>query len=140
MNTLISNLYLQKEDIEKKLKELNYELKSTEDCLLNELYKETRALNEVLKNNLIEIINMIHKADLKCSSVKNAETIWNDTVYRVSDGNYFADILAKDGKIIMDLTNINNDGGGENLYRKVEILIDYNITPFCNKEKFKYYK
>lgn len=140
MNTVISNLYQQKEGIDKKLKELNYELKSIEDCLHNELYKETRALNEVLKNNLIEIINMIHKIGLKCSSVYNAETMWNDTVYKVSDGGYFANIIAKNGKIVRDLTDINNDGGGKKLYEKVEVLIDCHITPFCNKEKYKYYK
>jgi hypothetical protein len=138
MNLVIETLTKQKEELDSKIKELKYDLNSIEESLSEEIFKETYSLNEVMKHNLIEIIELIHKAGLKCSSVHNTETIWHDAVYRVSDGNYFADIVAKDGKIIMDLTNINNDGGGKALYEKVKRLVQYDINPFCNKEKIKF--
>ena len=138
MNTVITTLIKSKDAQERTVKQAEYELKAIEDNLNNELNKETRLLDQVLKHNLIEIINMIHKRGLKCFSVNNAETIWDDTIYKVSDGNYFANIIAKDGKIVKDLSNINNDGGGKRLYEKVEDLLIFDIIPFCEKEKIKY--
>lgn len=38
----------------------------------------------------------------------------------------------------MDLTHINNGGAGTGLYKIVKNLIDYDISPFCEKEKVKY--
>ena len=113
-------------------------MNNTNGCLKEELFKETRLLNQVLKNNLIDIIEMIHKRGLKCSSVSNAETIWHDTVYKISDGNYFVNIVAQDRTIVMNTDGIDNDGGGKNLYTTVSYLIDFDIIPYCEKNKNKY--
>lgn len=138
MNKTIEMLIQQKNEQEEIIKQMNFELSQILDSLRSELVKETILLNKVLKNNLMDIINMIHKRKLLCSSVKNAETIWNDAIYQVSDGCYFANVIAKDGTIKMDLTNIDNDGGGENLYKTVDNLIQFDILPFCEQEKVKY--
>ena len=138
MNSIIRKLQESKLKQEENVREAEHELLIIERGLRDEICKETKLLNDVLKYNMIEIINYIHKRGLKCSSIKNAETIWNDTVYRVSDGNYFADIMAKDGEIVMDLTNIDNDGGGKMLYEIVKKVIEYDISPFCDKEKARY--
>ena len=137
MNKVIKMLLETKEKEEKKLKEQQYVVKTLEESLQNEIFKETRLLNEVLKNNLVKIIEMIHKDGLKCSSVQNAETIWHDTVYKISDGNYFVNIRAKDGKIVSDYEGINNDGGGKRLAHDVDLLI-HTLTMFCDNEKSKY--
>ena len=104
-------------------------------CLRDEIFKETNLLNQVLKNNLIEIIQLIHKRNLKCSSVNNAETIWHDTVYTISDGAYFVDIMAKDGTIVMNYNCKANDGGGKKLCEKVHDLLDFDIIPYCERKK-----
>lgn len=118
MNDVIKNLTLQKYEQKAKLERAQSLFNNTEKCLKNAIFEETELMNQVLKNSLIDIIQMIHKRNLKCSEVKYAETIWNDTVYRVSDGFYFADIIAKDGTIVIDLSRINNDGGGKELYKR----------------------
>lgn len=138
MNDTIKNLIKQKQKQEDELRRIKYEINNTDGCLNEAIFKETELMNEVLKNNLIDIINMIHKRNLKCSSVENAETIWHDTVYRVSDGCYFADIIAKNGTIEMDLSRIDNDGGGKGLYGIVDSLIKFDIIPYCEKHKEKY--
>ena len=138
MNNVIELLQKQKKEQEDQLKKLQFEMNNTNDCLKEELFKETRLLNQVLKNNLIDIIEMIHKRGLKCSSVSNAETIWHDTVYKISDGNYFVNIVAQDGTIVMNADGIDNDGGGKNLYSTVSYLIDFDIIPYCEKNKDKY--
>ncbi|GEM_PF-6656991 len=138
MNSIIRELQKSKLKQEEKVKMCEYELAVVKKGLIEEIHKETELLNKVLKYNMIEIINYIHKRGLKCSSIQNAETIWHDTVYRVSDDFYFADIIAKDGEIAMDLTHINNGGAGTGLYKIVKNLIDYDISPFCEKEKVKY--
>ena len=83
MNDTIKNLIKQKQKQEDELRRIKYEINNTDGCLNEAIFKETELMNEVLKNNLIDIINMIHKRNLKCSSVENAETIWHDTFYRV---------------------------------------------------------
>lgn len=138
MNDIIKNLTLQKYEQKAKLERAQSLFNNTEKCLNNAIFEETELMNQVLKNNLIDIIQMIHKRNLKCSEVRYAETIWNDTLYRVSDGFYFADIIAKDGTIVMDLSHVNNDGGGEKLYKQVEELICYDIIPYCERNKEKY--
>ena len=138
MNPIIELLLEEKEKEERKLREQQHVVKTLEEALRSEIYKETRLLNEVLKNNLIAIIELIHKCGLKCSSVQNAETIWHDTVYKVSDGRYFVNIRAKDGRIVTDYDGIDNDGGGESLAKAVDLLISHSIIPFCDKEKVKY--
>lgn len=137
MNQVIKTLSETKEKEEIKLKEQQYVVKTLEESLHTEIYKETRLLNKVFKNNLIEIIEIIHKNNLKCSSVQNAETIWNDTVYKISDGNYCANIRAKNGKIISDYEGIDNDGGGRQLAHDVKLLTS-TLERFCDKEKIKY--
>lgn len=137
MNKTIKILLETKEKEEKKLKEQQYVVKTLEESLHNEIFKETRLLNEVLKNNLVKIIEMVHKSGLKCSSVYNAETIWNDTVYKISDGNYFVNIRAKDGKLVTDYEGIDNDGGGKRLAHDTDLLIS-TLTMFCDNEKSKY--
>lgn len=137
MNKMITKL---KEDLEKEtkvLKEQQYIVKTIEDNLHDEIYKETKLLNKVLKNNLIKIIEIIHKEGLVCSSIFNVETIWNDTIYKVSDGNYFVNIIAKDGKITTDYNGIDNDGGGKHLKEKANLLV-YSLNLFADKEKLKY--
>lgn len=138
MNQVIRLLLEEKEKEEKKLKEQKYVVDVLDKTIRDEIYKETRLLNQVLKNNLILIIEMIHKSGLKCSCVENTETIWNDTVYTVSDGSYFVNICAKDGEISTNYNGIDNDGGGKNLANDVHTLIHNSIIPFCNKEKHKY--
>ena len=66
MNSVIELLQKQKKEQEDQLKKLQFEMNNTNDCLKEELFKETRLLNQVLKNNLIDIIEMIHKRGLKC--------------------------------------------------------------------------
>ena len=138
MNSTIKTLLKQKKELEDKLKKLEFEIHNTDRCLSKEIFNETELFNKVLKNNLVDIIQMIHKNGLKCSSVRNAETIWHDTVYKVSDGTYFINILAKDGTVGTNLDGIDNDGGGKSLYEKVDALIKFDIIPYCEKNKLKY--
>lgn len=138
MNDVIEVLLKEKEDQERKLATLNYKIRNLEECISKEMFKETQLLNKVLKYNIVDIIEMIHKRKLKCAAIRNAETIWGDTVYKVSDGTYFANIIAKDGTIVMDLSDIDNDGGGQCLYNSVKILINNDIIPYCRQNKEKY--
>lgn len=138
MNNTIELLLKQQKEQEEQLKKLQFEMNNTKDCLHKEMFKETQLYNEVLKNNLIDIIQMIHKRGLKCSSVSNAETIWHDTVYKISDGTYFVNVLAKNGTIATNLDGIDNDGCGKSLYEKVETLIRFDIIPYCEQNKLKY--
>lgn len=140
MNKTIELLKTNLEELNKNKNTLEYEIKSIENILHKATYDETRILNEVLKNNLIDIIELIHKGGLKCSSVYNGETIWNDTVYKISDGCYFINIVAKDGTIKLDYTNIDNDGGGKKLHEKAKELLSIHIIPYCEKNKDKYKK
>ena len=135
MNNVIECLMKQKEDQEKQLQVIQHDINVTNKCLRDEIFKETNLLNKVLKNNLIEIIQLIHKRNLKCSSVNNAETIWHDTVYTISDGAYFVDIMAKDGTIVMNYNCKANDGGGKKLCEKVHDLLDFDIIPYCERKK-----
>mgnify|MGYP004644945713 CR=1 FL=1 len=138
MNNVIEVLKKQKEEQKKQLSHLKFEFDNTVDCLQEELFKETALYNQVLKNNLIDIIRMIHESGLKCSSVSNAETIWHDTVYKISDGCYFVNIVAKDGTITMNTDGIDNDGSIDKLYERVEYLINAYLIPYCEKNKNKY--
>ena len=90
------------------------------------------------QNYLIDIINMIHKRDLLCSSIINSESTYGKTIYKISDGFYDVSILANNGTIEMNFGNIDNDGDGENLYKTVKDLIEFDIIPFCNKNKLNY--
>ena len=65
MNNVIELLQKQKKEQEEQLKKLQFEMNNTNDCLQKELFKETQLLNKVLKNNIIDIIEMIHKKGLK---------------------------------------------------------------------------
>jgi hypothetical protein len=140
MNNVIELLLKQKKEQEEKLKKLQFEMNNTQDSLHEEIFKETQLINQVLKNNLIDIVNMIHKVGLKCSSVSNAETIWHNTVYKVSDGSYFVNIVAKNGTVGTNLDGIDNDGGGKELYKQVDILLRSCLIPYCEKKKADYKK
>jgi hypothetical protein len=138
MNNVIEVLLEQKTKKEIEAKNLQYELDNINKCLSEELHKETNLINKVLKHNIIEIINMIHEQDLKCSAIHNAETIWGITKYKVSDGTYYANIIAKDGTVTIDYSEINNDGGGRTLNEKTKDLIMNKIIPFCEMKKNEY--
>ena len=140
MNDMIKVLLEQKLKKETEIKNLQSELDNINECLSDELRKETNLINKVLKYNIIEIINMIHEQNLKCSAVYDAETIWGITKYRVSDGTYFANIIAKDGTVAIDYSGINNDGCGHTLDTKTKDLIVHKIIPFCEMKKNKYRK
>lgn len=135
MNKIIMDLESQKLNKGKELKNIQYELNIIEENLNKSINKETKLLNNVLKNNLIEIIEIIHKSGLKCNSVYNAETYRHDTIYRISDGHYFVDIKAKDGTIVKDLSNINNDVAKPKFYKDVENLLFLHIIPYCENKK-----
>lgn len=138
MNNVIKVLLEQKTKKEMEVKNLQYELDDITKCLSDEIHKETNLINEVLKHNVIEIINMIHEQNLKCSAVYDAETMWGIATYKVSDGTYFANIIAKDGTVTIDYSGINNDGGGRTLDEKTKDLIMYKIIPFCEMKKNEY--
>lgn len=140
MNDMIKVLLERKTKKETEIKKLQHELNNINKCLSEEKYKETYLINEVLKHNVIEIINMIHEHNLKCSAVYDAEIIWGNTIYKVSDGTYFANIIAKDGTVTIDYSGINNDGGGRTLDEKTKDLIVYKIIPFCEMKKKEYEK
>ena len=140
MNDIIKVLLEQKNKKEIEIKDLQHELNSINNCIDEEIRKETNLINEVLKHNVIDIINMIHKHGLKCSAICNAETIWGNTVYKVSDGTYYANIMAKDGTITIDYSGINNDDGGHTLNEKTKDLIVHKIIPFCEAKKIEYEK
>lgn len=64
--------------------------------------------------------------------------MWGTTTYKLSDGTYFANIIAKDGTVTIDYSGINNDGGGRTLDEKTKDLIVYKIIPFCEMKKNEY--
>lgn len=134
MNKMIVKL---KEDLEKEtkaLKEQQYIVKTIEDNLNDEIYKETKLLDKVLENNPIKIIEMIQKEKkLKLSSVTMKTSI--GTIYMVKDF-YYANILAKDGKITTDYTGIHNETN-KYIEESAENLI-YSLNLFADKEKSKY--
>jgi hypothetical protein len=138
MNKTIKTLLKQKKELEAKLNTLEFEIRNTDRCLQEEIYKETQLYDKVLKNNLIDIIQMIHKRGLKCSSVSNAETEFLNTVYKVSDGTYYRNICAQNGTIVANSDGIDNDGGGASLYKKVDTLIEFNLITYCEENKLKY--
>lgn len=138
MNEIILSLKAKKEVKENELKRINCDLYQINQSLNQELYKETRLFDKILKNNLVDIINMIHKRNLKCSAVSCTETIYGNAIYRISDGNYNIDIKAENGTVVTDLTNIDNDGGGTKLYKNVEILLQFDIIPYCENKKIEY--
>lgn len=138
MNNMIEVLLEQKTKKEIEAKNLQHELNNINDCLSDEIRKETNLINEVLKHNMIEIINMIHEQNLKCSAIYDAETMWGIATYRVSDGAYFANIIAKDGTVAIDYSGINNDGCGTFLDEKTKDLIVHKIIPFCEMKKNEY--
>lgn len=138
MNNVIKVLLEQKTKKEMEVKNLQYELDDITKCLSDEIHKETNLINEVLKHNVIEVINMIHEQNLKCSAICNTETIWGITKYKVSDGTYYANIMAKDGTVTIDYSGIDNDGGGRELDTKIKDLLMYKIIPFCETKKNEY--
>lgn len=140
MNDIINVLLEQKNKKEIEIKDLHHELNNINNCIDEEIRKETNLINEVLKHNVIDIINMIHEHQLKCSAICNAETIWGITQYKVSDGTYYANIIAKDGTVVIDYSGINNDGCGHSLDLKTRELITDKIIPFCEAKKIEYEK
>ena len=138
MNTIIMNLSEQRAQKEAEIKKLRHELNTINKCIEDEMYKETKLINEVLKYNVIEIINMIHEYNLKCAAIINTETMWGNTTYKVSDGTYFANIIAKNGTVTIDYSGTGNDGGGRTLDEKTKDLIAYKIIPFCEMKKNEY--
>ena len=140
MNKAIELLLEQKEKYNKEIKHLQFELNENENLLHKALFEETCLLDEVLKHNVIDVINMIHKYNLKCSSMKSVETMWGDAEYTISDGRYFIKIVAENGTIAMNTKGIYNDGCDEDLKRKVNILIKNAIIPYCELNKHKYKK
>ena len=140
MNNTINMLLEQKSKKEVEMKHLEYELNNINKCIDEEIRKETNLINEVLKHNVINIINMIHEYQLKCSAICNTETIWGNATYKVSDGTYVANIVAKNGTVDIDYSGINNDGCGRSLDLKVRELITYKILPFCEAKKIEYEK
>lgn len=138
MNNVIETLLEQKTKKEIEVKNLQRELANINKCLSDAIHEETNLINAVLKHNVIEIINMIHEQNLKCSAVYDAETMWGIATYEVSDGTYFANIIAKDGTVTIDYSGINNDGGGRTLDEKTKDLIVYKIIPFCEMKKNEY--
>lgn len=63
MNSIIRELQKSKLKQEEKVKMCEYELTVVKKGLVEEIHKETELLNKVLKYNMIEIINYIHKED-----------------------------------------------------------------------------
>ena len=140
MNNIISVLLEQKSKKEVEMKHLEHELNNINKCIDEEIRKETNLMNEVLKHNVIDIINMIHEYRLKCSAIHDIETIWGVATYKVSDGTYFVNIIAKNGTVDVDYSGINNDGCGHSLDLKVKELITNKIIPFCEAKKIEYEK
>ena len=138
MNAMIMDWLEQRTKKETEIKRLQHELNTINNCIDDEMHKETRLINEVLKHNVIEIINMIHEYDLKCSAIDNTETMWGNTTYKVSDGTYFVNIIAKDGTVTLDYSGIDNDGGGRTFTTRTKDLIAYKILPFCEAKKNEY--
>ena len=138
MNDIIKILLEQRTKKETEIKNLQHELNNINECIDEEMHKETNLINEVLKHNVIDIINMIHEHQLKCSAICNAETVWGTTTYKVSDGTYYANIIAKDGTVTIDYSGIDNDGCGRTLDTKTKDLIMYKILPFCEIKKNEY--
>lgn len=138
MNAIIMDLLEQRTKKETEIKRVQHELDTIIRCICDEMHKETNLINKVLKHNVIEIINMIHECDLKCSAINNTETIWGNTTYKVSDGTYFVNIIAKEGAVSIDYSGIDNNGGGRFLAKRIKDLIAYKILPFCEAKKNEY--
>ena len=138
MNAMIMNLSEQRTKKETEIKRLQHELNTINKCIDDEMHKETNLINEVLKHNIIEIINMIHEYDLKCSAINNTETMWGNTTYKISDSTYFVNIIAKDGTVALDYSGTDNEGGGRTLNARAKDLIAYKILPFCEAKKNEY--
>lgn len=66
MNDIIKILLEQRTKKETEIKNLQHELNNINECIDEEMHKETNLINEVLKHNVIDIINMIHEHQLKC--------------------------------------------------------------------------
>lgn len=140
MNEIIRVLQKSKSEKESDIKSLQFELNQINNSLDNELYSETRLYDKVLKNNVITIIDMIHKSGLKCAAISNTESLYGDALYKVTDGCYFANITANNGSIEINYNGIDNDGGGKKLHEVVKDLVGHKIVPLCEEKKLDYIK
>lgn len=121
MNDTIKVLKNLKEQKSRELRKLEADL----ETLINQ---ETHKLRKAMKDNPLDIIKFIEGYGLKCYAFEKGR-------YFITDKCYDAIIQVSQGDIVIDDDFYkHNDGGGEELYSKVEKLIKYNILPYCEKK------
>jgi hypothetical protein len=133
MNDVIKMLLEKKDECDKKLKLVQYEMNRIERNLHEELFNETQLINNVLEDKMVDIISMINKNGLKVSSINE---INGSIIYKVTYSScYHAKFKAKDGTIVVDMSGIDNDGVNEPVKKKVKELLRNHIIPYCEKHK-----
>lgn len=114
----------------KQLEDLQRSIDFNERNLAELENRESFMLNEVLRNNMIDILKMIEACGLKCVSICPNNKWIN---YKISMYPYYANITIEKGKIIWNTGGIDNDGAGSKLYEIVENLIEFDIKPYCEE-------
>lgn len=124
MNDAITVL---KNSKEQKLRELR-KLEADLETLINQ---ETHKLRKAMEDNPLDIIKFIEGYGLKCYAFKKDHYFITDKCKC-----YDVKIQVSQGDIVIDDDDFykHNDGGGEELYSKVEKLIKYNILPYCENK------
>lgn len=135
MNKIIQNLTKLKEEQEIKLKEAQADLNNTKKVLKEETFKEYLILNQILEDNPMDIIQFIESCNCKCYKFEKGQ-------YFVTDGCYIAIIKAsqKEGQIILDKCWQHNEHCGDHFMKKLQSLINIEITSYCNKKRISYEK
>ena len=135
MNDVIKMLLKEKEELTQQLKTMNRKMNMIEENLLKEKVKETHLINQVLKHKKADIVTMIYKSGLELSEIRVQN---QHVVYKVSNKSYYANFLAKDGTVVIDMFGIDNDGCNDCVIPNVKLLLSNDIIPFCEKHKKEY--
>ncbi len=139
MNKVIENLFEKKKEQETQLKILQKEMSSIEQMLFEEMTKETKLYESVVKNNMADIISIIQKNGLEFTNYRTDNVV----SIEVSRNSYKAHIFIKDGTVVTDLTTsdvYNNDGYSKDILSRTQIMVNSDIIPYCEKNKLKYDK
>lgn len=134
MNTLISTLKNTLDEKNAELQSKQFEVEEIKTSLQKAINKENHRLSEALSSNVIEVIKIIHSCGFRCTSIKNVESLYGNTVpvFKIED-SYGVNITVRDGEIVKDYTHIDNDGGKVN-QDHLQLLI-MKLSLFCNQHK-----
>ena len=133
MNGTITALQSAYAEKEKELRKVTFELETLSNTINTAIHDETRAINNVLKNHMPEIVNIIHKHGLMCTSIKGIEHYSGDAIYTLQMHCYKVNLKAENGTIMLSF-DFDNDGGGKRL-GEIAKLVVADVKMFCEEHK-----